>query len=324
MTDQVILIISYNNPIIIILLIFKPINSKLDRVQLKIKCHKWPILYWYTHKKKENNSNNTNSHLTKSLSSYLGAGMSAWTVMRNRSMMKEQIRLELNISSLIWENWTNQRRSKSTSCALLYLVNSCLYQHLHLCTLSSMCVSLNTRVSGVMCFLCIRSLLRTSMACLMRLLISLEVECHMLGTEPFVKEAKICWGRIWWCQINQVGAISIVLCSLRLHCSCQWHSPRASLDSRFELFSGLWAARRGQLCSFPPESRWGKCRCCVCVETRSCRGRDPLLSGRCPLDSPGSPSRCGYAWMRANRRRERYWWCTKKCSHEDIHYLLSL
>lgn len=39
--------------------------------------------------------------------------------------MEEQIRLELNISSLIWENWTNQKRSKSTSCALLYLVISC-------------------------------------------------------------------------------------------------------------------------------------------------------------------------------------------------------
>lgn len=26
--------------------------------------------------------------------------------------MKEQTRLELNISSLIWENWTNQKRSK--------------------------------------------------------------------------------------------------------------------------------------------------------------------------------------------------------------------
>lgn len=63
-------------------------------------------------------------------------------------------------------------------------------------TLSSMCVSLNTRVSGVMCFLCIRSLLRTSIACLMRLLISLEVDCHMLGSEPFVKEARICKKRI--------------------------------------------------------------------------------------------------------------------------------
>lgn len=61
----------------------------------------------------------------------------------------------------------------------------------HLRTLSSMCVSLNTRVSGVMCSLCMRSLLRTSIACLMRLLISLEVDCHMLGSEPFVKEAKI-------------------------------------------------------------------------------------------------------------------------------------
>ena len=76
------------------------------------------------------------------------------------------------------------------------------------------------------------------------------------------------------------------------------------------MFSGPWAARRGQLCPFPPERRWGKCRCCVCVETRSCRGRDPLLSGRCPLYNPGSPSRCGYVWMRANRSGESYWWCT--------------
>lgn len=60
-----------------------------------------------------------------------------------------------------------------------------------LLTLSSMCVSLNTSVSGVMCSLRIRSLLRTTMACLMRLLISLEVDWHTLGREPFVKEAKI-------------------------------------------------------------------------------------------------------------------------------------
>lgn len=35
---------------------------------------------------------------------YLGAGMRACAAMRKRSMMKEQTRLELNISSLIWEN----------------------------------------------------------------------------------------------------------------------------------------------------------------------------------------------------------------------------
>lgn len=37
-------------------------------------------------------------------SPYLGAGMRAWAAMRKSSMMKEQTRLELNISSLIWEN----------------------------------------------------------------------------------------------------------------------------------------------------------------------------------------------------------------------------
>lgn len=36
----------------------------------------------------------------------------------------------------------------------------------------------------------------------MRLLISLEVECHMLGSEPFVKEARIYRERIG--RINQV------------------------------------------------------------------------------------------------------------------------
>lgn len=44
------------------------------------------------------------------LVSYLGAGMSIWTAMRKRSMMKEHTRLEVNISSLIWENWTDQNR----------------------------------------------------------------------------------------------------------------------------------------------------------------------------------------------------------------------
>lgn len=58
-------------------------------------------------------------------------------------------------------------------------------------TFSSMWASLKTRVSVVMCSLCMRSLLCTSMACLMRLLISLEVDCQMLGSEPFVNEAKI-------------------------------------------------------------------------------------------------------------------------------------
>lgn len=77
---------------------------------------------------------------------------------------------------------------------------------LYLRTLSSMCVSLNTRVSGVMCSLCIRSLLRTSMACWIRLLISLEVDCHMLGSEPFVKEARIYSTRkeYEWCETDQV------------------------------------------------------------------------------------------------------------------------
>ena len=70
-----------------------------------------------------------------------------------------------------------------------------------LLTMSSMCVSLNTRVSGVMCSLCIRSLLRTSIACLMRLLISLEVDSHMLGIEPFVKEARI-YSKERKCDVN--------------------------------------------------------------------------------------------------------------------------
>lgn len=39
------------------------------------------------------------------VSPYLGAGITAWAAMRKRNMMKEQTRLELNISSLIWENW---------------------------------------------------------------------------------------------------------------------------------------------------------------------------------------------------------------------------
>lgn len=39
---------------------------------------------------------------------YLGAGIRAWTAMRKRSMMKEQTRLVLNVSSLIWENWNTR------------------------------------------------------------------------------------------------------------------------------------------------------------------------------------------------------------------------
>ncbi len=52
------------------------------------------------------------------VSPYLGTGTRAWAAMRKRSMMKEQIRLELNISSLIWENWTNRKRSQSASFTL--------------------------------------------------------------------------------------------------------------------------------------------------------------------------------------------------------------
>lgn len=40
---------------------------------------------------------------------YLGAGIRACAAKRKSSMMKEQTRLELNISSLIWENWTKRR-----------------------------------------------------------------------------------------------------------------------------------------------------------------------------------------------------------------------
>lgn len=152
------------------------------------------------------------------VASYLGAGMRAWAAMRKRSMMKEQTMLELNISSLIWENWDIQKKrshkvfwhftyfhvhkhlsfiSHSYTAALsVASTRHTLNLPLNIHTLSSMCVSLNTRVSGVMCSLCMRSLLRTSMACLMRLLISLEVDCHMLGSEPFVKEAKIYEERI--------------------------------------------------------------------------------------------------------------------------------
>lgn len=45
--------------------------------------------------------------------SYLGAGMRACAAMRKRSMMKEQTRLELNISSLIWENWATRNTEYS-------------------------------------------------------------------------------------------------------------------------------------------------------------------------------------------------------------------
>lgn len=41
--------------------------------------------------------------------------MRAWAAMRKSSMMKEQTRLELNISSLIWENWTKRPRKKTVS-----------------------------------------------------------------------------------------------------------------------------------------------------------------------------------------------------------------
>lgn len=87
-------------------------------------------------------------------------------------------------------------RRRETSPSLQALVHFVHRAHMTVLrffwrTLSSMCVSLNTRVRGVMCSLCIRSLLRTSIACLMRLLISLEVDCHMLGSEPFVKDARI-------------------------------------------------------------------------------------------------------------------------------------
>lgn len=41
--------------------------------------------------------------------------MRAWAAMRKSSMMKEQTRLELNISSLIWENWTKRPRKTTVS-----------------------------------------------------------------------------------------------------------------------------------------------------------------------------------------------------------------
>ena len=37
--------------------------------------------------------------------------MRAWAAMGKRIMMKEQTRLELNISSLNWENWDNKRKT---------------------------------------------------------------------------------------------------------------------------------------------------------------------------------------------------------------------
>lgn len=153
--------------------------------------------------------NNENFDWKMLVSSYLGAGIRACAAMRKKSMTKEQTRLELNISSLISENCTNQNTDHSQHdvlCGISSLppAKQRLNQRLHQLTLSSMCASLNTRVSGAMCSLCIRSLLRTSMARLMRLLISLEVDCHMLGSEPFVKEARICKGRIWvWNQSGQ-------------------------------------------------------------------------------------------------------------------------
>lgn len=119
--------------------------------------------------------------------SYLGAGMRACAAMRKRSMMKEQTRLELNISSLMWENWATRNRDSVQT----YPSPPGIQRRPQL-TLFSMWVSLNTSVRGAMCSLCIRSLLRTFMARLMRLLISLEVECHMSGSEPSVKEARIC------------------------------------------------------------------------------------------------------------------------------------
>lgn len=41
---------------------------------------------------------------------YLGAGIRAWTPMRKSSMMKEQTRLDLKVSSLICENWNARNK----------------------------------------------------------------------------------------------------------------------------------------------------------------------------------------------------------------------
>ncbi len=65
-------------------------------------------------------ANSVSFDWTMSASPYLGAGMRAWAAMRKRSMMKEQTRLELNISSLIRENWTNKRRSKEDHSHYLF------------------------------------------------------------------------------------------------------------------------------------------------------------------------------------------------------------
>lgn len=61
---------------------------------------------------------------------YLGAGIRACAAMRKRSMMKEQTRLELNISSLIWENWAKTQNTVSKTILLLqvfcgYLSSPC-------------------------------------------------------------------------------------------------------------------------------------------------------------------------------------------------------
>ena len=53
----------------------------------------------------DTHKNNEYADWSVRLSVYLGAGIRAWAAMSKRSMMKEQTKLELNISSLIWENW---------------------------------------------------------------------------------------------------------------------------------------------------------------------------------------------------------------------------
>lgn len=129
-------------------------------------------------------------HSSSNFLPYLGAGMRACAAKRKSSMMKEQTRLELNISSLIWENWTKRKKKLSAVTATSDQPPALFLHNLWL-TFSSMWPSLKTRVRAVMCSLCMRSLLRTSIARLMRLLISLEVDCQMLVSEPFVNEAKI-------------------------------------------------------------------------------------------------------------------------------------
>lgn len=128
---------------------------------------------------------------------YLGAGISTWTVISSSSRMKEQIMLDLNSSSLIWEYWDKNRMTDGHQTAHYTWKTLCPIQQNQGVTFPSICVSLNTWVKEVICSFRIRSLLRTSMASRILLLTSREPDrwaAIWLGSwvrEPLVKVARI-------------------------------------------------------------------------------------------------------------------------------------